>query len=129
LNPSSVEWRFGALGLLTGAVVLPLIGLLIGIMAAVFSANRMMYGLFATLGFVGTVVLVAALLLFALDAIQLRGQMPRRMIRRFDVTVVKAILMQIVQLIALGSVLWAGRRAMRAMPQPEREIGAGLVRG
>ncbi len=94
LNPDqmSVPWRFGVAGLLSGALVLPLLGF--GLML-VATAILEQPGLSRLLG-VKTAFLVIAVLailvVFGLDALQLRAQIGMGARRAFDLASLKALL-------------------------------------
>lgn len=113
IDVSNVRWRFGAIGLVTGAAVLPLVGLLLALITAVASGHRWMYRIFAGLGVLGALLLTAALGLFALDSLQVRGSVTPNALRRFDLTVAKAAITQVAQIVILGVVLWTSMRAAR----------------
>ncbi|CAN5606204.1 hypothetical protein BH23GEM9_BH23GEM9_23090 [soil metagenome] len=128
---SNVRWRFGAVGLLTGAVLFPMLGLLIALMTSVACGHRIMYRIWMGLGATGMLVLIASAGLFSLDALQVRQDVNALVLRRFDLTVVKALLTQLVQIGILGALLWTGLRVGRAAgrqaaaPEDSLVIAAG----
>jgi hypothetical protein len=66
------RWRFGAVGLLSNALMIPLSGVLVMYMTAVVLEHRMMERLIGILAFVASAVAFSGLVLFALDALQTR---------------------------------------------------------
>jgi hypothetical protein len=75
-NLGSSQWRFGAFGLFSNALMLPAAGALIGVATAIAAGHvRMVRGL-AILCWFAVAVLVLSTVLFSLDAMQ-----SRRMIR------------------------------------------------
>lgn len=72
----SSQWRFGAFGLLSNALMLPAAGALVAVAAAVAAAQVRMTKVLAILCWITVVVLAVSTVLFALDAMQ-----SRRMIR------------------------------------------------
>lgn len=115
IDVSSVRWRFGAVGLITGAAVFPLVGLLLALITAVVCGHRWMYRTLVGLGVAGAVLLILAVGLFTLDSLQVRPDVTAEALRRFDLTVVKAIITQLVQVVVLTVVLWTAVRAWRAV--------------
>jgi hypothetical protein len=71
-NPGSSQWRFGAIGLLSNAFLLPGVGLLVMFAVAVFREHVRFLRIFGVLLAVCAAVAFGLVLLFALDAIQTR---------------------------------------------------------
>lgn len=90
VNPEAVPWRFGAAGLLSGALVLPMLGLCLVLVAAVVLDQL---GLIRVLGGVAVLlflVILAITVSFALDALQVRGQIRQEAKPAFDLATLKA---------------------------------------
>jgi hypothetical protein len=69
-----IAWRFGALGLLSGALFIPTVGIVAALTVAVRQVHR---GVMRTIGVVAAVIavlLLAATILFILDTLQMRPQ-------------------------------------------------------
>ncbi len=75
-HAASSQWRFGAFGLLSNALMLPAAGALVAVSAAIAAGHVRMVRVLAVLCWVMVAVLVVSTVLFALDAMQ-----SRRMIR------------------------------------------------
>ena len=69
-----VAWRFGAAGMMSRAVMTPLLGLLIALTTAAVFRHRMAARVLAILSFVGTALLLGGIAVFSLDALQARAQ-------------------------------------------------------
>ena len=75
-NLGSSQWRFGAFGLMSNALMLPATGALIAVAAAVSAGHVRVLRVLSIIFWLAVAVLVLATALFALDALQ-----SRRMIR------------------------------------------------
>jgi hypothetical protein len=110
----SVQWRFGAVGLIFNTVLLPpLVGLALIMFAAVQLDHRRVARTVSILALVVAAVLVLLLPFFLLDFLQLRKLVNPQALRAFDLTSLKATLTGLVMLcvaIALGI---SGLRATR----------------
>lgn len=137
-QPGSVDWRFGAYGLLSGYLMTPMIGVAVALLAAVAWGHRRVARLLgATSLGLGILILVGAGL-FALDVLQLRASIPPEGLSRFDVGGAKAIVKNGSMAVAL---VWLGIAAWRATPAtavaaratgrgvPADDAAAVLIRG
>ena len=89
--PGEVSWRFGATGLFSRALMTPLLGLLLACgVALLLNQPRTLRALAVVNGAV-TVVIVAAVALFLLDALQMRGQVRPDALVSFDVATAVAL--------------------------------------
>lgn len=110
----AIRWRFGAAGLISGALVSPLLGL-----TAIFGAGliRESRGIERTVGVIASLAALCIgglLLMFALDAVQLRGLVRPEAQTAFDGATIKAFLQQIAALGASITIAVAALRAARA---------------
>jgi hypothetical protein len=112
---SSVHWRFAAVGLLTTVAVLPLLGLLLALVTSLVCGHRWIYRITMTIAALAFILLTVGIGVFALDSLQVRSDFNPQLVRRFDITVVKAVIMQLAELTTLGLLLWTGARAGRAL--------------
>jgi hypothetical protein len=113
LQLTDARWRFGATGLMTGSLLLPVAGFLLAIMTAVLTGHRWVFWGAMAGGVLLLVGMLAMVGMFVLDAMQVRPGVAQPMVRRFDGTVVRSVLTQLFQVIALGAVLWSGLVAQR----------------
>ncbi len=75
LRAGTTEWRFGVVGILSGALTLPLLGAFLVLAAAGLLGHRQVLAVAAWLAFVLAAVLVLAAGLFAMDFIEVRARL------------------------------------------------------
>jgi hypothetical protein len=131
----NAEWRYGAVGLMSGFLLTPLLGLVIGLAAATALDHRRVVRVAGVVSLISGVVLVAGTLSFALDVLQIRGTVTAEARSTFDLGAVKAALKNSSGVVAfgwLGAVsVKAGRRSARRrsrvplMKEPRRTPGDG----
>ena len=92
LNPGQVPWRFGAAGLLSGALVLPLLGFGLMLVATAILDQPRLSRLLGVKTAALVLVVLALLVVFGLDALQIRSQIRMDARRAFDLASLKAIL-------------------------------------
>jgi hypothetical protein len=102
-RPAEVSWRFGAFGLLTNALVTPILGLAIMQIVAILleqwkTARRLTY-----LNLILAVALLLGLGLFVLDYIQLRHAVTGSSRAAYDAAAIKAFLVAVLE---LGVLVW-----------------------
>jgi hypothetical protein len=107
-NPSNEQWRFGAVGLMSNAFMIPAVGLLIALVAAgTFGHWRFLRVLGAICG-LGAVIVLALLLLFGLDAIQTRANVQPAARLSFVVASFTAAAKLLLALLTLAAIARAG---------------------
>lgn len=130
LNPGAVPWRFGALGLLSGALVLPVAGLGLVFLAAVLLEQRALIRLLTAVAGLGLVVVLAGVVLFLLDALQVRAQVRQDAKRAFDLATIKALLtfgIEAIVLLTLALTTWRAARGMEKNRATRRADAGTLV--
>jgi hypothetical protein len=129
LNPGAVPWRFGALGLLSGALILPLTGMALGFVAATILGHRAVVRSVQFLALLLMAAVTGAMLVFALDALQVRSQIPQAAKRAFDLATIKAVLTYAIELVVLAVAAVTALRVVRALARsvPRRGDGGTLV--
>jgi hypothetical protein len=90
LRMGVTSWRFGTLGLLSQAIMTPLLGFVVLIATAFALGHRRALTATAVLTGLLALLLLVALPFFALDAIQMRVQVRREALRAFDLSAVLA---------------------------------------
>jgi hypothetical protein len=120
VQASEARWRLGAVGLLTGSLLLPVAGFLLAIVTAYLRGHRWLFWLAMGSGGVVLLGMIGLLALFALDAVQVWAGVDAATVNRFNAIVIRSVGIQIGQLVALGAVLWGGflanrRRGWRAV--------------
>jgi hypothetical protein len=106
-----VEWRFGTLGLLSGFTLSPLLGLIMCMAAAAVLEHRIVQRALAAVSMLGAVLLLAIVVIFALDWLQFRAAAPEDARRGMDIGSTKAILKHA---IVAAAFLWLGFAGWRA---------------
>jgi hypothetical protein len=122
IHPGEVSWRFGAYGLLTNALVTPILGLAILIVVSGLGHRTRRVVIIAGICAVLALVLIGGFALFVLDYLQLRQAVGTAARGPYDAAALKAMFVAVLEagvLVALGvtafrsSGLWlsaAGRR-------------------
>ena len=121
---SNVQWRFAAVGLLSGYTVTPILGLA---MAFVIAAVLKQYGvqrLLVAASFSFGAILMALSAGFLLDMLQLRNSVPLDGRAAFQSAWIRAIIKLVLSTIAL---LYMGWRARRMIPARSRHRPAKTV--
>jgi hypothetical protein len=86
------SWRFGASGLFSSALLLPLLGLIVAGAVAFLSGNRTLVRVLAGFTAAAAALLVLASGLFALDAVQMRSNVVPEAKTAFDVASAQALI-------------------------------------
>jgi hypothetical protein len=71
-RPGNVQWRFGAIGLLSSTLLTPGLGSLLAVVTAVTLQHVLVQRILAILSWVAAAAVLALLVLFTLDALQTR---------------------------------------------------------
>ena len=87
-NIGEPRWRFGAVGLLSSALLIPMLGVLVALVTATVLEQRMARRVLGILCIAGAVVCLGALGSFALDALQPRAAVRPEMQLSFKVAAV-----------------------------------------
>lgn len=118
LHPGTVSWRFGAAGLLSRGLLTSLLGFMLAVGLAAFLGHRRTLRLLAALSGFGFLLLVPAVMLLALDAMQLKHSVRPQVSTGYDLAAIGAIMKMflacvVTALVAIGG--WKmSRRAKRA---------------
>ena len=118
----NVTWRFAAFGLFSGFLLTPLLGIALAVGTAAVNGHRGAMRVFGICSIVMSVVLVVALMGFALDSLQVRRSVPEGGRLAFQVAALKALVKHVT---ALAAGIWLGiasLRAARALRDEERAI-------
>lgn len=124
-----VGYRYGVVGLLSGFVLTPLLGLGVACALALVLGHRTVLRVLAILCVVGAVLLLVAAIDFSLDVIQLRRNVPDAQRWSFQVGALKALVKHLSGAAALAWLGLATRRALRSgrFEQGARSAVAPLV--
>ncbi len=80
----NLQWRYGFMGLLAGFLHTPILGLVLAMALAYAMEHRRTLRLLSVMSFLGAVGLLAVLLFFALDVVQLRNAVPAERLPSFQ---------------------------------------------
>lgn len=112
LNPGDFRWRFGMVGLLSGFLLTPLLGLLLAaVVAAITEDVRMLRAVSAVAG-AGALILVLFVGLFTLDVLQFRPEVPAERLGSFDFANVRSMVKHLIVAATLG---WMSLTSWRAV--------------
>lgn len=109
------RWRFGAMGLLSNIFVLPVFSLMVVLLLASFYDDRVLQRVVSLLALVTSVVLLVLTGLFALDSIQVRGQMRPQAMSSWAVATSTALVKLVATVVATG---WFGFKGIRGLGKP-----------
>ncbi len=114
---SSVQWRFAAVGVLSGYTMMPLLGLgLAFVISAVRKQHTVQRGL-VLICLTTALALVGMTLSFVLDGLQVRASVPEEGLSAFMNAWTRALLKLALSAVALAYMGW---RARRMIPAPSR---------
>lgn len=113
INVGDVDWRYGAIGLLSAYWLTPLIGMILALGVATSLQHRLIVRILSYVNLAVAVLTASAVVFYALDLLQLRGVVPEEARPRFDVGGGKATVKHIGVAIGLACLGFAGVRASR----------------
>lgn len=113
IRVSQVGWRFGTTGLLSRALMTPLLGVLLALGIALLLEHRAMLRVLMVLSSVGAFVLAGMIGLFLMDGVQMRVQVPMESRSAFDFATLSSALKHGAAVIVLGIFAWSARRGGR----------------
>lgn len=117
-QPGSVQWRYGAAGLLSSFVLTPLLGAAVASLAATLAQRRRTLLTLGVLEIAGAVGLVFVLIAFSLDVTQLNARVQEEARTAYWIGATKAAAKDV--LVAAG-LLWLGVASLRGARQ-RREV-------
>ena len=128
LRPSNIEWRFATVGLLSGFVLTPLLGVVLAMVVALQAGHTRFQRVIAVLNAGLAVVFSITVVLFLLDIVQLRSAVQPEARSAFQGAAAKAVLKHLTFIVALG---WLARRGFLASswsaPQAKRQVAAVVI--
>lgn len=114
-SPGDARWRFGAVGLVSNALLIPMAGLLVAMLIAWFLEQRVMLRTIGVFGFFASAVCLVALAFFGLDAVQTRASVRLEMQTSFHVASITAAVKMALAgatFFACGLSAWRGSRGL-----------------
>jgi hypothetical protein len=121
---AEVGWRFGAAGLFSRAVLLPLLGLLLLFAVALDARRAGFLSALAWLAAGGCLVLVGVTALFTLDGLQMRAQVVEELKVGWLVNMAGALLKYLIGAVGLALFAQVGLRGAKRFT---RSDGAGIL--
>lgn len=130
MRTSDIEWRFASVGLLSGFLLTPLLGLSLAIGAAHIAMHRRFQRVLAVLNLIATLLFIVLLLFFLLDIFQLRSAVDPEAAEAFASAASKAVIKHASFIVALGALGIGGLRVSRwSVREPRRKQAAVIVGG
>jgi hypothetical protein len=126
IQASVVRWRFGAVGLFSGALMVPILGIFIAYAAALLLEHRAVQRAISVLSGVMVLVLVVAAAGFVLDALQMRGQVRSEALRAFDAASAMGLAKMSLAMFTMLSLSVSGWRSAR-VGAPEKRARKNRV--
>ena len=112
------RWRFGAVGLVSNALLLPVAGMLVAYVTAITLDQRLVRRVIGFAGYASAALCLAALILFGLDALQTRAAVRPERVASFNVAAITAALKT---LLAGSTFLAFGVSALRGGFSPKKK--------
>lgn len=124
-DPGLARWRFGVVGLVSTQLPLMLLGMVVLLTAAHLKGHRWIARIIGALCGLGAVVILAAIGLFTLDALEIRSTVVEQLARTYDLTLVKTIFAMLMgtvasALLAVAAFKVVGPRGARVAPGQTR---------
>lgn len=131
-RPGDASWRFGAVGMLSRALMTPLLGMLLAAALAVVLGHLRTLRTLTLLAVIGAAALLLLLPLFGLDALEVRARVQPAARLAFGLAAAQAVGKIVLAAVGLLLLARGGRRASRAAAEAgasRRDAeGPGLLR-
>lgn len=124
-QPGNIQWRFASVGLLSGYLLTPILGMGMAFVIAAVTGSPAVQRLLVALCFLGALMLAVLTTGFLLDVVQLRLSIPEDGQRAFRNASARAIVKNVASAIAL---FYLGWRARRIIPERTHEPKPRTVR-
>lgn len=123
VRAGEMAWRFGAVGLLSRALMTPLLGMLLALVVALLLEHWRVVRFIAAISGLGGLSVLVLVTLFAMDAVQMRSQVKPASRLAFDIASGVALLKYACGFVVLVAIAVSGRKASRiaSHSQPPRE--------
>lgn len=112
LRPGAITWRFGSVGLLSAALITPMIGDFFAVVAANVLGHRRVQWFLTSANALLSVLMSVILVLFVLDAVQLRSQVIPEAMLAYDVAMTKTFVIQSIALTVFVALSFTGFRTL-----------------
>lgn len=121
-QPSSVQWRFAAVGLLSGFTLTPILGLALALVVAGIRRHAVVQWIIVVLCLLSSVLLLVLSTGFVLDVLQLRASVQEQGRQAFQSAWTRALLKHVLAAIVLWYLGWRARRmipSIRTQREPK----------
>lgn len=130
LRLGDIEWRFASVGLLSGFLLTPLLGIALAIGAAHLGGHLRFQRLLAVVNLVVAVSCIGLLVFFVLDIFQLKAAVQPEAAQAFESAALKAVIKHVSFALTLGFLGWRGIRVSRwGAPAESRRPQAAVIVG
>src|SRR6185436_12992045 len=130
LKPGDARWRFGTIGLMSNALMIPIVGLLIVFVGAALFEHRKLQRILGFASLILAVFILVALGLFVLDALQVKSSVTPAAQLAFKVASGTAMMKALLGIATLGAFGFAALRAPKTVqPVVKTTRGADLIIG
>ncbi len=131
LRFGDIEWRFASVGLLSGFLLTPLLGVILAMGVAAYAEHMLLQRVLAILNLVAGVVFAILFAFFVLDILQLRSVVQAEAKPAFESAASKAIVKHLSFVAAALVMGWRGMRASAKndMASPHRPRASVVIGG
>lgn len=130
LRPGDIEWRFASVGLLSGFLLTPLLGIALAIGAAHLGGHLRFQRVLAIVNLVVAASCIGLLVFFVLDIFQLKVAVQPEAAEAFKSAALKAVIKHVSFFLTLGFLGWRGIRISRwGTPAEARRPQAAVIVG
>jgi hypothetical protein len=129
LRWDSIEWRFATVGLMSGFLLTPLLGVMVAMVVAHLAKHLRFQRILAIANLLVTVSFVALFVLFMLDVFQLKSIVQAEALEAFKSAATKAAIKHVSFIVALGWLSYGGFRVSRWTVRELRRRPAAVIIG
>jgi hypothetical protein len=135
LQLGDIRWRYGAANALSSVLLLPFLGMMIMTLVARASESRGVSRILGAVAALFVIGLLGSLVLFGLDALQLKSVVNSQMMKPFETTSLRVVLVTLIFTVSFSMLMVSAFKNSRGeTPMPKKgvkqaEEGAGLIVG
>ncbi len=130
LRFADIEWRFASVGLLSGFLLTPLLGIGLAMGVAAYASHQRFQRVLGIVNLLIAALFVALLLFFLLDIFQLRNVVQAEAKGAFESAASKAVVKHITFVIAMAFMGWRGVRMSKwTVIEPVRPRASVVIGG
>lgn len=123
----NIQWRVGFMGLLTAYLHTPLLAIVLAMALAFALGHKWTLRILSILSFLGVVLMLLAMVFFALDAIQIRGGVPEENLGAFNAGTILSELKFLTVAVAMVFLGWGAWRTTGSFPGLPKSAGTSTV--